>query len=543
MKKNKLFKIAPEVIPLRYGIGLCKKDLNRPWILIETAYGDVSPGTIHLEELANFAKSGVFSKSAYPFLLHISDICDGLIQGTDKMSYSLIFRDLMAFLAYIHAKCGHFDGVIFIASCDKSIPAYLLALAKLNLPCIFLLGGVMEEELFTLEMVNKRGDPLWQEYSCFSYGACPFLGTACTMQILVEVLGLALPHSALTLAYSAKLKRIARETGEKAVFLVKNNITPSKILNKESIKNAFITLSAIEGSTNAILHLKALVDLLNIPISSSEIKKYFKTPVVLNLKPLGKYPASYFWYAGGVPNLIYKLKEILNLNVLTITGKTIWENLEELKEDGFFRKIQFFMKKINLNESEIIRDLDKPFKKRSGLYILEGNLANFAVAKVSKFIEKIEGKAKVFDTQEDLISSLKKNKLKSTDIIILRYQGFKASGMPELYYISEMIFEKLRDAIFITDGRFSGATRGFCIGHILPEAFDLGNIALVENDDIIQVDLNKESIDIIGIKGEKMEDKKISEILKERKRKIKLNQRGYFTKFHEFIKEVFKNEK
>lgn len=532
-------KIAPEMDPLRMGMGWSVEDLSKPQIIIESTFGDSHPGSAHLFEFCNEAVEGVKEEGGKAARYFATDICDGMAQGHDGINYSLPSRDMIANMIEIHANATPFDGGVFIASCDKAVPAHLMGIGRINIPAIVVTGGVMEAgpDLLTLEQIGaysamyQRGEiteeklTYYKHHACPSCGACSFMGTASTMQIMAEALGLMLPGSALMPATCKDLKDIAKQAGKQAVKLAKMGLKARDIVTMNSFENAIMVHAAISGSTNSLLHLPAIAHEFGLKIDEQTFDTiHKKASYLLDIRPTGKWPAEYFYYAGGVPAIMEEIKGNLHLDAMTVTGKTLGENLEDLKANGFYEKCDEYMSKVGLKRTDVIRPIDNPIGTNGTIAILKGNLApDGAVVKhsaVPKQMHKAILKARPFDCEEDAIDAIIKKKIKPGDAVIIRYEGPKGSGMPEMFYTTEAISsdEELNASIaLLTDGRFSGASKGPAIGHISPEAAEGGPIALVEENDLIEIDIPKRILRIIGIDGKEYSEEEIEKILNERK--------------------------
>lgn len=532
-------KIAPEMDPLRMGMGWSVEDLSKPQIIIESTFGDSHPGSAHLFEFCNEAVEGVKEEGGKAARYFATDICDGMAQGHDGINYSLPSRDMIANMIEIHANATPFDGGVFIASCDKAVPAHLMGIGRINIPAIIVTGGVMEAgpDLLTLEQIGaysamyQRGEiteeklTYYKHHACPSCGACSFMGTASTMQIMAEALGLMLPGSALMPATCKDLKDIAKQAGKQAVKLAKMGLKARDIVTIDSFENAIMVHAAISGSTNSLLHLPAIAHEFGLKIDEQTFDTiHKKASYLLDIRPTGKWPAEYFYYAGGVPAIMEEIKGNLHLDAMTVTGKTLGENLEDLKANGFYEKCDEYMSKVGLKRTDVIRPIDNPIGTNGTIAILKGNLApDGAVVKhsaVPKQMHKAILKARPFDCEEDAIDAIIKKKIKPGDAVIIRYEGPKGSGMPEMFYTTEAISsdEELNASIaLLTDGRFSGASKGPAIGHISPEAADGGPIALVEENDLIEIDIPKRILRIVGIDGKECTEEEIEKILNERK--------------------------
>lgn len=557
LRSQKLRKIAPELDPLRLGTGWGKEDLSKIQIMIESTFGDSHPGSGHLFELVEEARKGIAEAGGYGARYFTTDICDGEAQGHDGINYSLPSRDTIANMIEIHANATPFDGGIFVASCDKGMPAHLMGIGRVNIPSIVITGGVMDAgpDLLTLEQIGmysamyERGEiseeklNFYKQNACPSCGACSFMGTASTMQIMAEALGLMLPGSALMPATSPDLCTVAREAGKQAVWLAEHNLTPDKIVTMKSFENAIMVHAAISGSTNSLLHLPAIAHEFGIEIDGDTFDRIHRgAHYLLNIRPAGKWPAQYFYYAGGVPTIMEEIKDSLHLDVMTVTGKTLGENLEELKKNGFYDKCDKYLAKVGLRREDVIRPFDRPIGTDGSIAILKGNLApDGAVVKhtvVPKEMFHAVLKARPFDCEEEAIHAVLTHAIQPGDAVIIRYEGPKGSGMPEMFYTTEAIASDAElgaSIALLTDGRFSGASKGPAIGHISPEAADGGPIALVEENDLIEVDIPNRILQIIGIRGEEKSPEEVEAILEERRK----NWKPYVAKHTQGVLKIF----
>lgn len=543
LRSQKLRKIAPELDPLRLGTGWKPEDLGKPQILIESSFGDSHPGSVHLLELSEEVKAGVAEAGGHGARYFCTDVCDGEAQGHDGINYSLASRDLMADMMEIHAGATPFDAGVFIASCDKSMPAHLMAVGRINIPSIVVTGGVMDAgpDLLTLEQIGmyhamyERGEiseeqmNFYKQHACPSCGACSFMGTASTMQIMAEALGLMLPGSALLPATGKDLREFARKAGKHAVWLAENGLSPDRIVTAKSFENAIMVHAAISGSTNSLLHLPAIAKEFGIEIDADTFDRLHRgAHYLLNIRPAGKWPAQFFYYAGGVPAVMEEIRDMLHLDVMTVTGKTLGENLEELKKNGYYEKCESYLVPWKLKREDIIRPFENPFGTNGSIAILRGNLApEGAVVKhtvVPKEMFHAVLRARPFDCEEDAIHAVLSHEIKPGDAVIIRYEGPKGSGMPEMFYTTEAIASDPALGVSIallTDGRFSGASKGPAIGHISPEAAEGGPIAFVEENDLIEIDIINRKVDLVGIGNERKTPEEISDILDMRKKKWK----------------------
>lgn len=542
MKSQEIRKLAPEMDPLRIGMGWQVEDLDKPQILIESTYGQSHPGSAHLLELAQKACAGTDVAGGKGALYFATDICDGMAQGHDGINYSLASRDTIANLIEIHANATPFDAGVFLSSCDKSVPAQLMAIGRINIPSIMVTGGVMEAgpDLLTLEQIGmysamfQRGEItedqflFYKHHACPSCGACSFMGTASTMQIMAEALGLMLPGSALMPATCPDLRDVARRAGRQAVELARLGLTARQIVTKESFENAVMVHAAISGSTNTLLHLPAIAHEFGIEIDSDTFDRMHRgAHYLLDIRPAGRWPAQYFYYAGGVPQIMEEIRDQLHLDVMTVTGKTLGKNLEELRHNGYYETCARWLKGTGLKRTDIIRTFDEPIGTDGTIAILKGNLApEGAVVKhsaVPKEMFKATLRARPFNCEEDAIAAVLHHDIQPGDAVIIRYEGPKGSGMPEMFYTTEAISSdpQLSASIaLITDGRFSGASKGPAIGHVSPEAADGGPIALVEENDLIEIDIPRRVLRVCGINGEMKTEAEIAAVLEQRRQNL-----------------------
>lgn len=549
MISQEIRKIAPEMDPLKRGMGWTSQDLEKPQIIIESTFGDSHPGSAHLFKFVNRAVEGVDQAGGKASRYFATDICDGMAQGHDGINYSLASRDILTSLIEIHANATPFDGGVFISSCDKAVPSHLMSIGRLNIPAIIVTGGVMEAgpELLTLEQIGaysamcKRGEiteeklTYYKENACPSCGACSFMGTAATMQVMAEALGLMLPGSSLMPATCEDLEQVALQAGKQVLKLVNMNLRPKDIVTMKSFENAILVHAAISGSTNSLLHLPAIAHEFGIYLDEETFDRIHKNAhYLLNIRPAGKWPAQYFYYAGGVPAIMEELKSLLHLDVMTVTGKTLGENLEDLKTNGYYENCNRYLEKTNLRREDIIRPFYNPIGVNGSVSILKGNIApEGAVIKhsaVPKEMHEAVLKAKPFDSEEEAIDAIIRKVIRPGDAVIIRYEGPKGSGMPEMFYTTEAISsdEELAASIaLITDGRFSGASKGPAIGHVSPEAAVGGPIALIEEDDLIEISVNRRILQVVGVNGERRSEEEIKKIFLERKNNWKPRKSKY----------------
>ena len=538
-RSGKYRKISPEMDPLRLGSGWSVEDLDKPQVIIESTAGDSHPGSAGLFELVEEVRAGVAEAGGHGARYFCTDICDGEAQGHDGINYSLPSRDAIANMIEIHAKATPFDAGVFVASCDKGLPANLMALGRINIPSIVVTGGVMDAgpDLLTLEQLGaisaryERGEISHEELmfaehnACPSCGACSFMGTASTMQVTAEALGLALPGSALLPATSTDLREAARAAGRQALWLSEHNLCPRDIVTREAFENLIMVHGAISGSTNSLLHIPAIAREFGVEISADDFDRLHRgAHYLLNIRPAGEWPAQFFYYAGGVPRILEEIRSMLHLDVMTVTGKTLGENLDELRASGYYEKCEANLAQWALKREDVIRPFDDPFGTDGSIAIMHGNLApEGAVVKhtvVPREMFQATLRARPFDCEEDAIRAVLTHEVKPGDAVIIRYEGPKGSGMPEMFYTTEAIAsdpELGASIALITDGRFSGASKGPAIGHVSPEAADGGPIALVEEGDLIRIDIPGRTLEICGIAGVEKTPTEVEAVLAERR--------------------------
>ncbi len=562
---QKMRTLAPELDPLRIGTGWKPEELSRPQVFIESTFGDSHPGSGHLDKLVEEVRKGVTAAGGRGARYFTTDMCDGESQGTDGINYSLASREMIANMIEIQANATPFDAGVYLASCDKGVPGNLMGMLRVNIPSIFVSGGTMNAgpQMLTLEQLGmysaqyERGEIEkdrfeWAKHNaCPSCGACSFIGTASTMQIMAEALGLSLPGSALMPSTSPDLLDYAQESGKRAVEMAGcESLRPSSIVTMESFENAILVHAAVSGSTNCLLHIPAIAHELGLEITGETFDRLHRgAHYLLDVRPAGKWPAEVFYYAGGVPAIMEEIRDHLHLDAMTVTGKTLGENLEELRSSGFYEKCDHWMKQFNdryqtyfagigkpegLSREDVIRPYDQAIGTDGSIAVLKGNLApEGAVIKHTacpKEMFRAVLRAKPFDSEEECLEAILHHKVDKGDAVFIRYEGPKGSGMPEMFYTSEAISsdpELGRSIALITDGRFSGASTGPVIGHCSPEAAEGGPIALVEEGDLIELDVKERKLNIIGVNGEKKTDQEMQEILKARREKWKPKKMKY----------------
>ena len=531
-------KAGPEVDPLWLGSGRSVCDLSKPQILIDSTAGDSHPGSRHLASVAESAKNAIYGAQGMPALYSITDICDGVATGHRGMYYSLVSRNLIAAMVEVHARAAGFDGILTLSSCDKATPGHLMALARLDLPAIHIPGGSMapgpnfisadscyETNLRVAEgKMTEEEEWYYKRNACPSCGACQYMGTASTMQAMAEALGMAMPGSAMIPAGGNLIAQLAQDAGRQVVELVKRDIRPSTIMTRAAFENAIKIHAAIGGSTNVVLHLPAIAKELGIELTLEDFQRIPKgIPLLSSILTAGKWPTQFFWYAGGIPRVMWELRDVLNLDLPTVTGKTLRENLTDLERSGYFRRCDEYLGNYRMSVRDIIKSPDAPEDVDSGITILKGNIApGGAVIKhcaVEKSMYHFCGKARIFETEESAIDAIYQDEIQPGDVVVIRYRGLRAAGMPEMLKATDAICNKpaLRSTTaLLTDGRFSGASRGPCVGYLQPEAAEGGPIGLLRDGDLIEIDIPAATIAMVGEQGQRQTPEEVAAILTQR---------------------------
>ncbi len=501
--------LGPDKAPQRsfyYAMNLKEKDVAKPFVGVVSTWNEAAPCNIALMRQAQSVKKGVKSSGGTPREFCTITVTDGIAMGHEGMKSSLVSRDVIADSTELTVRGHCYDALVGVAGCDKSLPGLMMAMLRLNVPSVFIYGGSILPGRFNgkdvtvldvFEGVGKYSSGKMSEHAlrklelkaCPSAGACGGQFTANTMACVSEAIGLALPYSAGTPAPYGQRDKYALQSGKAVMNLLKKNIRPRDIVTKKSLENAATIVAATGGSTNAALHLPALANEIGIKFDLMDVAKIFKkTPYLADLKPGGKYVAKDMWKAGGVPMLLKTLLDggYIHGNCLTVTGKTMKENLKKVKFN---------------NKQKVMRKYNNPLSYDGGVVGLKGNLApEGAIVKVAG-LKKLQftGRARCFDTEESAYKAVLKRKYKDGDIIVIRYEGPRGGpGMREMLQTTGAIYGqgKGEKVALITDGRFSGATRGFCIGHVGPEASVGGPIALLKNGDVIHIDAKKGTINV-----------------------------------------------
>ncbi len=491
---------------LLYATGLTESDMNKPFIGVATSFSDIVPGHTGMRALERAIENGVHAGGGRPFLFGVPAICDGIAMGHPGMKYSLPSRELIADIVETMAEAHRLDGLVLLTNCDKITPGMIMGLARLDIPGIVVTAGPMLSGRYAMRKLSLVRDSYetvgqvqagkmspeeaveLEKRACPGQGSCQGLYTANTMACVTEAMGLSLPGCATALAVSADKIRIAYESGQRIMPLVEQNVTARKILTRRSIENGIRVDMALGGSTNTVLHIPAIAHeaAVDLPLEVfDEISR--ETPHISNIRPGGDYFMEDLEYAGGIPAVLKVLAPKLN-DSLTVSGRNILEIARAAKR----------------HDTDIIRDLDKPYHREGGIAVLRGNLApEGAVIKQSAVPEKMrefEGTARVFDSEEAAMKDIMAGDIKPGDVIVIRYEGPKGGpGMREMLApTSAVVGMGLSDSVaLLTDGRFSGGTKGPCIGHISPEAMEGGPIAIVKEGDRIQVSISERRVDLL----------------------------------------------
>lgn len=511
--RSDMIKKGPERVPHRallYATGISKKDMKKPFIGVATSFTDLIPGHIGMRDLERFIERGVCSGGGVPFFFGIPGICDGIAMGHSGMHYPLALRELVADSIESVITAHKLDGLVCLTNCDKITPGMLMAMVRLNIPAIVVTAGPMlsghynkrklafVHDTFEAMARAQKGDISQKELSCLEIESCPGAGscqglyTANTMACITETLGLSLSGCATALAISAKKRRIAEASGERIVELVKKNVLPRKIVTKESLENAIVVDMALGGSSNTVLHLKAIAYEagIDLPLKKfDDISK--KVANITSLEPAGTHFMEDLEYAGGIPAVFNRLKAKLH-NAPTVSGKKIYD----------------IAKEATIVDEDVIRPFERAYHKQGGIAVLFGNLApHGAVVKqtaVSNTMMRFKGIAKCYNSEEAALKDILSYKIKKGSIVVIRYEGPRGGpGMREMLApTSAIVGMGLAESVaLITDGRFSGGTKGPCIGHVSPEAASGGPIAFVEDGDEILIDIPRRKLELLVTKG------------------------------------------
>ena len=501
--------IGPERAPHRamfHAMGFTDEQIARPHVGVASSWNEITPCNYHLNHLAKKVKEGVTAAGGTPFEFGTIAVSDAIAMGHEGMKASLVSREVIADSVEVMAVAERFDGLVTIAGCDKSLPGMLIALARLNIPGVFLYGGsilpgqycgkdVTIQDVFEAVGAHARGKMTLEELSSLEHAACPGAGscaglyTANTMAAAIEALGMSLPGTASPPAVDERRQEASFQSGAAVLNLLAKNIRPRDILTRKAFENAVTVVVATGGSTNAVLHLLAIANEAGVPLSLEDIDRISRrTPYIASLRPGGQYVMADLDREGGVERLMRELLDakLLHGDVLTATGKTVRENLKGVKRNG---------------RGNVIRPISDPISPTGTLAILKGNLApEGAVVKTAGVKNlRLEGPARVFDSEEDAMQSILKGKVHAGDVVVIRYEGPKGGpGMREMLAVTGALYgEGLGDKVaLLTDGRFSGATHGLMAGHVAPEAAVGGPIAALKEGDWITVDAAKRELSV-----------------------------------------------
>ena len=524
---------------LLYATGMAKSEMKKPFIGIASSFTDLIPGHVGIRDLERAAENGVYSNGGHPFVFGIPGICDGVAMGHRGMHYSLPSRELIADMIETIAEAHSLDGLILLTNCDKITPGMLMASLRLNIPAIVVTAGPMLSGHYhgnrlsfvrdTFEAVAKfRINDITEKElndlemcACPGQGSCQGLYTANTMACMTEVIGMSLPGAGTALAGSAIKKRIAFESGARVVDLVKSHILPRDIATIDAFKNAIAVDMALGGSSNSVLHLLAIANEAGIKLDLKLFDEISKnTPQLTSLRPAGEYFLEDLDFAGGIPSLLYELKNFINTKSINVSGKSVAEIISG----------------VNYVNNEVIRKADNPYRKEGGIAVLFGNLApNGAIIKssgVSPSMMKFKGTAVIFDSEESAMDNISKGRIKEGDVVVIRFEGPKGGpGMREMLApTSQIVGMGLGDKVaLITDGRFSGGTRGPCVGHVSPEAQEGGPIALLKNGDNIEIDIPNRKL------SADLSEAEFNERKKQFTKKPKKIDYGYLSRYAEIV--------
>lgn len=492
---------------LLYSTGLDTEDFGKPLVAVVNSFTEMVPGHIHLRELADYVKQGIIEAGGIPREFNTIALCDGICQGHKGMSYPLPSREIIADSIEMMIEAHHFDAMVMLPGCDKIVPGMIMAAARVDIPTIIVPGGPMlpgrykDMDVITLtdmrELIGKtqKGQLSQEELleiekaALPTYGTCAMLGTANSMSCLAEILGLSLPRCGTALAVSSEKRRIARNSGKRIVQMIQEGLTARKILTRDALLNGIAATMAMGASTNTVLHLMSIANEAGVHLELNDFDQISReVPYICNLKPSGKYPIVALHEIGGLPAVLKAIEGKLKDGHLTVTGKTLKENLKNQE----------------LVENDIIYPLSAPKNPEGGIAILYGTLApDGAVVKksgVKPCMYQFEGRARVFHSMEDASYAVSNDLIQEGDVIVIRYEGPKGGpGMREMHMTTSLLVGRGMDesCALVTDGRFSGSTRGPCIGHISPEAAEGGPIAAVEEGDRIRIDIPNRRLDLL----------------------------------------------
>jgi len=525
------------------GCGYSYQDLEKPLIAIVNSWNEINPGHIHLRKLSELVKGSVRDAGGTPMEFNTIAICDGVANSGSYSNMVLPTREIIAASIESSIKSYNFNGMIMLCSCDKIIPGMLLASARCDIPTIFLTGGIMKPKTFEngslkgktfvtsdikeaigqykADKITKEELYLIESETCCSPGACNMMGTANTMACIVEAMGLSLPNCATTSALGKEQEKLSVETGKTIIRMVEKKITALNLITHKSISNACKVALSFGGSTNMILHMCALSHEIGGNLNHFDFDALSKSiPLLTKLKPSSEYTLSEFHEAGSVKVLMKKLSNLLDLSTLNVFGETLEQ----------------YLKKVDIVEYQIIRELNDPISPEGGIVVLKGNLApEGAVVKQSAVnidMRYHKGLARLYESEEELNKTLMNDKIKKGEVLIIRYEGPKGGpGMRELSIPAAILIGMgLGDSVaMITDGRYSGATRGLCIGHVCPEAYEGGPISIVQDGDEIEIDLENRKLNLL------ISDEEVNKRLKAWKKPTFKNERGFLGVYRKVV--------
>lgn len=530
---------APNRAMLR-AVGFKDEDFDKPMIGVSSCWSEITPCNIHLNQLAEKAKEGAREAGGAPQIFNTITVSDGISMGHEGMHYSLPSREVIADSIEIVAEAQRFDGLVAIGGCDKNMPGSLMAIGRLEIPAIFVYGGTIlpgkcqgaDIDIVSIfeavgqysgGKISKEKFEEIERNACPGAGSCGGMYTANTMASSIEALGMSLPRSSSRLAVSSEKGKDCHRAGKQVIELMKQNITPKKIMTKKAFENAITTVMALGGSTNAILHLIAIAREIDIPLSIDDFERIGKkVPHLADLKPGGKYVMADLERVGGVPAVMKILLEegLLHGDALTVTGKSLAENLKESESLA--------------QNQDVVHPFNNPLMKKGPLVILRGNLApEGAVCKIAGLKEIVhEGPARVFNSEEETFKAITNDEVKPNEVVVIRYEGPKGGpGMREMLSVTAALMGKgLGDSVsLITDGRFSGGTHGHVVGHIAPEAQVGGPIAALQNGDLILIDADK------GILEVKVSDEELKSRFAKWKAPAPKHKRGVLAKYSKLV--------
>ena len=519
-------------------LGVGDDDFGKPFVAVANSFTETVPGHMHLNRLVEHVKAGVQAAGGVPFEFNTIAVCDGLAMGHEGMNYSLPSREVIADSVEVMAQAHRFDGLVLLTNCDKITPGMMMAAARLNIPSIVVTGGPMLSGYYkgkkvdvtaVFEAVGEASagkisaEDLKQiENRAFpGCGSCNGMYTANTMACVAESIGMSLPGCATALAISSEKARIARKSGERIVSLIKEDVKPLDVMTRDAFENAITVDMALGGSTNTVLHLKAIAKEagMDLPLEVfDEIAR--KTPHLCDMRPGGPHDLAELDAAGGIPAVMKILNGKLHLDAVTVSGKTVKENVEDAPH----------------YDAEVIRPLSNPVHKEGGIAVLRGNLApNGAVVKSSAVPQSMlvhKGPARVFDSEEEAMKAILKKRVKAGDVVIIRYEGPKGGpGMREMLSPTSAItgMGLIESVALVTDGRYSGASRGLCIGHVSPEAASGGPIAALQDGDTVQIDIPKRALNVA------LKDGELKNRLAKLKPKLPKIQTGYLRRYWSLV--------